>query len=161
MWVTQETEGVQMHYVSSDLEKWVDVEERKTKQNSLQWNLALEKCRVGKMGRGKGFKKDADIHKVARYQFVKPSYAHEHLLKQNLLWGATLLKVCVLCGKSKERLYGHNALCPHIHTPHASVNDWQADGMTVGGRAQPCLQLHCSVLGRSPVGDPSPFESAL
>ena len=28
-----------------------------------------------------------EIHKVARYQFVKPSYAHEHLLKQNLLWG--------------------------------------------------------------------------
>lgn len=55
MWVIQETEGIQLDYVSSDLEEWVDVEEGKTKQNSLQWNLALEKYIVGKMGRGKGF----------------------------------------------------------------------------------------------------------
>lgn len=28
---------------------------------------------MGKMGRRKGFKKDADIHKVARYLMIPPS----------------------------------------------------------------------------------------
>lgn len=47
MWVIQETRVTQLDCVSSDLEKWADIEEKKIILSNK--NLALEKCLVGRI----------------------------------------------------------------------------------------------------------------
>lgn len=51
MWVIQETRVTQLDCVSSDLEKWADIEEKKIILSNK--NLALEKCLVGRIRQGK------------------------------------------------------------------------------------------------------------